>query len=142
LYILYFVYLIFIYLIYMFQPKMEDIPDGDWYCYECISRATGEACCVVCGKAGVKLVECEYCPRSMHIDCMDPPMARCPKKWACAACSIEQVRVCIQPLCVFIYYFVQFVNMFSCLYSSVCRCEHFACNFFPSDHTKFARHLT
>ncbi|KAJ8924293.1 hypothetical protein NQ315_007086 [Exocentrus adspersus] len=27
---------------YCFKPKMENIPDGDWYCHECMNKATGE----------------------------------------------------------------------------------------------------
>ena len=22
------------------QPKMEDIPEGDWYCFECVSKVS------------------------------------------------------------------------------------------------------
>ena len=23
-----------------FQPKMENIPEGDWYCFECVSKVS------------------------------------------------------------------------------------------------------
>ena len=25
------------------QPKMENIPDGDWYCYECVSKVSNSS---------------------------------------------------------------------------------------------------
>ncbi|XP_029646826.1 bromodomain adjacent to zinc finger domain protein 2B isoform X3 [Octopus sinensis] len=71
---------------YCFKPKMETIPDGDWYCYECISKATGVPCCVACGKKNGKLATCDECPRAFHIDCLIPPLQRLPKKWLCASC--------------------------------------------------------
>ncbi|XP_067687467.1 bromodomain adjacent to zinc finger domain protein 2B-like isoform X8 [Haliotis asinina] len=73
---------------YCFKPKMENIPDGDWYCYECISKASGAPHCIVCGKKLGKIVECDHCPRAIHIDCLDPPLPRIPKKWACPACMV------------------------------------------------------
>ncbi|XP_055998604.1 bromodomain adjacent to zinc finger domain protein 2B-like isoform X7 [Ostrea edulis] len=75
---------------YCFKPKMENIPDGDWYCYECISKATGEPCCVVCGKRMGRIVECDLCPRAIHLDCLDPPLPRMPRKWVCPACTANQ----------------------------------------------------
>ncbi|XP_076314642.1 bromodomain adjacent to zinc finger domain protein 2B-like [Tachypleus tridentatus] len=83
---------------YCFKPKMETIPDGDWYCYECLnkihlhltivpissschiestslSQATGDKVCVLCGKKG-KLIRCDMCPKTYHIDCLDPPLLR------------------------------------------------------------------
>ena len=27
------------------QPKLDNIPDGDWYCYECISKV--QLACIV-----------------------------------------------------------------------------------------------
>ncbi|XP_078334663.1 bromodomain adjacent to zinc finger domain protein 2B-like isoform X10 [Crassostrea virginica] len=75
---------------YCFKPKMENIPDGDWYCYECISKATGEPCCVVCGKRMGRIVECDMCPRAIHLDCLNPPLPRMPRKWVCPACAANQ----------------------------------------------------
>ncbi|XP_060070967.1 bromodomain adjacent to zinc finger domain protein 2B-like [Ylistrum balloti] len=72
---------------YCFKPKMEMIPDGDWYCYECISKASGVPCCIVCGKKTGKIAECHHCPRAIHLDCLDPPLPRMPRKWVCPACS-------------------------------------------------------
>lgn len=77
---------------YCFKPKMDNIPDGDWYCYECISKATGEPCCVVCGKRMGRIVECDLCPRAIHLDCLNPPLPRMPRKWVCPACTANQGR--------------------------------------------------
>ena len=68
------------------QPKLEDIPDGDWYCYECISKATGDQHCVVCGRRLGKMLSCYNCHRIQHLDCTQPPLQRTPKRWACAVC--------------------------------------------------------
>ncbi|XP_044265111.1 bromodomain adjacent to zinc finger domain protein 2B-like isoform X8 [Tribolium madens] len=76
---------------YCFKPKMENIPDGDWYCYECMNKATGERNCIVCGKksstSGTRLILCELCPRAYHTDCIHPMMHKVPRgKWYCSKC--------------------------------------------------------
>ncbi|XP_065166664.1 bromodomain adjacent to zinc finger domain protein 2B isoform X6 [Atheta coriaria] len=76
---------------YCFRPKLDTIPDGDWYCHECMNKATGEKNCIVCGKkqsaTNTRLITCEVCPRGYHIDCMNPPMSKAPRgKWYCANC--------------------------------------------------------
>ncbi|XP_022241135.1 bromodomain adjacent to zinc finger domain protein 2B-like isoform X2 [Limulus polyphemus] len=74
---------------YCFKPKMETIPDGDWYCYECLNKATGDKVCVLCGKKG-KLINCDLCPKTYHINCLDPPLSRPPKgKWCCVSCKVQ-----------------------------------------------------
>jgi len=76
---------------YCFKPKMENIPDGDWYCYECLNKATSERKCIVCGghrqlPVG-KMVYCELCPRAFHSDCYIPPLLKVPRgKWYCHSC--------------------------------------------------------
>ncbi|XP_064644828.1 bromodomain adjacent to zinc finger domain protein 2B-like isoform X4 [Lineus longissimus] len=71
---------------YCFKPKMDNIPDGEWYCFECVTKATGCPHCVVCGKKGGRLAECDHCPRCFHIDCLIPPLPRVPRKWSCITC--------------------------------------------------------
>ncbi|GJQ76114.1 hypothetical protein Trydic_g14932, partial [Trypoxylus dichotomus] len=76
---------------YCFKPKMENIPDGDWYCHECMNKATGERNCIVCGKkqstTGTKLILCEICPRVYHTDCIRPTLNKVPRgKWYCSNC--------------------------------------------------------
>ncbi|CAH1966841.1 unnamed protein product [Acanthoscelides obtectus] len=76
---------------YCFKPKMENIPEGDWYCHECMNKATGERNCIVCGRrssqTGARLVLCDLCPRAYHTDCARPPMQKPPRgKWYCANC--------------------------------------------------------
>ncbi|GFS02191.1 bromodomain adjacent to zinc finger domain protein 2B [Elysia marginata] len=75
---------------YCFRPQMQDIPEGDWYCFECVSKATGIAHCVVCGTKGGKMVSCSHCPRSIHIECLDPPLPRMPKRWQCSNCLADK----------------------------------------------------
>ncbi|KAL0110012.1 hypothetical protein PUN28_013565 [Cardiocondyla obscurior] len=79
---------------YCFRPKMENIPDGDWYCHECMNKATGERNCLVCGKrAGKNLVLCELCPRAYHTDCHNPIMPKMPRgKWYCSNCHSKQPK--------------------------------------------------
>ncbi|CAH0551752.1 unnamed protein product [Brassicogethes aeneus] len=76
---------------YCFKPKMDNIPEGDWYCYECVNKATGDKNCIVCGKkvsqSGTKLIVCELCPRAYHTDCIQPAMGKAPRgKWYCSNC--------------------------------------------------------
>ncbi|XP_076298109.1 uncharacterized protein LOC143217573 isoform X3 [Lasioglossum baleicum] len=79
---------------YCFRPKMENIPDGDWYCHECMNKATGERNCLVCGKrVGKNLVLCELCPRAYHTDCHNPVMPKMPRgKWYCSNCHSKQPK--------------------------------------------------
>ncbi|XP_052805441.1 bromodomain adjacent to zinc finger domain protein 2B-like isoform X3 [Mya arenaria] len=72
---------------YCFKPRLECIPEGDWYCFECVAKAVGECCCLVCGRRLGKMAECIHCNRHVHIDCLHPPLPRVPRKWHCAACS-------------------------------------------------------
>lgn len=74
---------------YCFRPPMEDIPDGDWFCYECRNKATGTRNCIVCGKPGSKptTVLCDQCPKAYHIECHTPALAKVPRgKWLCVLC--------------------------------------------------------
>lgn len=75
---------------YCFKPKMENIPDGDWYCYECVSKASGTPHCVVCGIPGGRIVSCSKCPRYIHLECLNPPLPRMPKRWQCSNCLAEK----------------------------------------------------
>ncbi|XP_044739668.1 uncharacterized protein LOC123301018 isoform X4 [Chrysoperla carnea] len=80
---------------YCFKPKMEQIPDGDWYCFECRNKATGERNCIVCGKkqSSTKLVICDMCPRAYHQDCLQPPLTKVPRgKWYCPTCHSKQPK--------------------------------------------------
>ncbi|XP_071440826.1 bromodomain adjacent to zinc finger domain protein 2A-like isoform X2 [Hetaerina americana] len=79
---------------YCFRPKMENIPEGDWYCYECLNKVTGERNCIVCGrKVGKNLVQCDQCPRAYHTDCLQPPINKVPRgKWLCPNCHSKQPK--------------------------------------------------
>ncbi|XP_059224803.1 bromodomain adjacent to zinc finger domain protein 2B isoform X2 [Stomoxys calcitrans] len=76
---------------YCFKPKMDNIPDGDWYCYECVNKATNERKCIVCGGHRLppvgKMIYCDLCPRAYHADCYIPPLLKVPRgKWYCHGC--------------------------------------------------------
>ncbi|XP_077561905.1 bromodomain adjacent to zinc finger domain protein 2B-like isoform X6 [Haemaphysalis longicornis] len=72
---------------YCFKPKMDRIPDGDWYCYECLNKTQDEKVCILCGKKG-KMVRCDACPKVFHLTCLDPPLSKPPKgKWCCSGCT-------------------------------------------------------
>ncbi|CAH1773357.1 unnamed protein product [Owenia fusiformis] len=77
---------------YCFKPKMSSIPDGDWYCFECITTASGRPHCVVCGKTAGRMADCDNCPRAFHIDCLVPPLPRVPRKWSCATCVSDKCK--------------------------------------------------
>lgn len=80
---------------YCFRPKMECIPDGDWFCYECVNKAAGDRdrVCVLCGKKGKILCYCDGCPKAYHIECMDPPLTRMPKnRWFCWQCGQKNAK--------------------------------------------------
>jgi len=74
------------YHMYCFKPKMEKVPEGDWFCFECMNKNTIDKVCIVCGKKG-KLLSCDTCPKVFHPNCIDPPVSKPPKgKWSCHIC--------------------------------------------------------
>ncbi|XP_042225949.1 bromodomain adjacent to zinc finger domain protein 2B-like isoform X5 [Homarus americanus] len=79
-----------------FKPPMNNIPDGDWYCYECVNKFsdTSQRHCLVCGGTeGRTLVHCSICPRAYHTACITPNLAKVPRnKWVCPACTSKSPR--------------------------------------------------
>lgn len=79
-----------------FKPPMNNIPDGDWYCYECVNKFsdTSQRHCLVCGGTeGRTLVHCSVCPRAYHTTCITPNLAKVPRnKWVCPACTSKSPR--------------------------------------------------
>ncbi|KAI5638094.1 PHD-finger domain-containing protein [Phthorimaea operculella] len=73
---------------YCFKPVMDNIPEGDWYCWECVNKARGERVCIVCGGTeGGKTIPCALCVRAYHQQCHYPPLGKNPRgKWYCAHC--------------------------------------------------------
>ena len=62
---------------YCFKPSLDNIPDGDWYCFECVNKATGVKHCLVCGKQdGKNLILCITCPRAYHTTCLSPALSK------------------------------------------------------------------
>ncbi|XP_060808799.1 uncharacterized protein LOC106129494 [Amyelois transitella] len=76
------------YHLYCFKPRMDKIPEGDWYCWECVNKARGERVCIVCGGACAgKTIPCALCHRAYHQDCHYPPLGKNPRgKWYCSQC--------------------------------------------------------
>jgi hypothetical protein len=65
------------YHMYCFKPAITKVPEGDWYCFECINKATGVRHCLVCGKQdGKHLIPCTSCPRAYHTDCLSPSLSK------------------------------------------------------------------
>lgn len=55
--------------------------------------------CVVCDIGG-NLLCCDICPRTYHLECLDPPLKRTPPgKWLCPACR-ENMSTVKVPVCV------------------------------------------
>lgn len=79
-----------------FKPPMNTIPDGDWYCYECVNKFSdsSQRHCLVCGGTeGRTLVHCSVCPRAYHTTCITPNLAKVPRnKWVCPACTSKSPR--------------------------------------------------
>ncbi len=62
---------------YCFKPSLDNIPDGDWYCFECINKASNTRHCLVCGKQDLKnIVHCSSCPRAYHTNCLSPQLSK------------------------------------------------------------------
>ncbi|KAL7061828.1 hypothetical protein AAHC03_0761 [Spirometra sp. Aus1] len=96
---------------YCFRPPLISIPAGDWFCFNCISKATGKQHCFVCGGSrpvpppllrspavnntpttsspldpAHRLVVCYSCSRAVHPACLRPPVPRLPRRWHCSFC--------------------------------------------------------
>eukprot|EP00794_Sanderia_malayensis_P003185 gene3185-3656_t len=73
---------------YCCNPKLEKIPDGDWFCRECIMMASGSDQCYGCQGSTGRRLKCEFCPRYYHMQCVDPPLHKTPRSpWACPVCK-------------------------------------------------------
>lgn len=95
---------------YCFRPPMIAIPEGDWFCYDCVSKATGKCHCFVCGltrpivenlaegaplsnvEPAHRLVQCITCSRGVHPACLRPSVNRLPKRWSCMLCTANGVH--------------------------------------------------
>ncbi|XP_069971280.1 bromodomain adjacent to zinc finger domain protein 2B isoform X7 [Penaeus vannamei] len=79
-----------------FKPPMNNIPEGDWYCYECVNKFSdsSQRHCLVCGGTeGRTLVHCSVCPRAYHTTCITPNLSKVPRnKWVCPACTSKSPR--------------------------------------------------
>ena len=61
-----------------FGQNGEDIPDGEHM-----------SVCRVC-KDGGKLICCDFCPESYHLNCVEPPLDQIPEgDWKCPRCAVN-----------------------------------------------------
>lgn len=89
------------------DPELEETPEGDWSCPECIkngitiqSRLAAAAAksmeednhmeyCRACRDGG-ELLCCDRCPSSYHMACLIPPMKIIPQdEWFCPRCTVS-----------------------------------------------------
>ncbi|CAH8607503.1 unnamed protein product [Schistosoma rodhaini] len=88
---------------YCFRPQLSNIPSGDWFCYDCVSKATSKHLCYICGGSEIddlqqqtdsnssisevkRLAICYHCSRAVHNSCARPAFVRIPKRWYCSNC--------------------------------------------------------
>ncbi|KHJ49020.1 Bromodomain protein [Trichuris suis] len=74
---------------YCFKPKMEKVPDEDWYCPECVAKATRRSCCLICCRhSSLPMITCSNCKREFHFDCLGLESNKKFKPdWLCQGCS-------------------------------------------------------
>ncbi|XP_065053159.1 bromodomain adjacent to zinc finger domain protein 2B-like isoform X2 [Rhopilema esculentum] len=78
---------------YCCNPKLAKIPDGDWFCRECIMMASGSDQCYGCQGSTGKRLKCQFCPRYYHLFCLDPPLQKTPRSpWACPVCKKARLQ--------------------------------------------------
>ncbi|KAH8870374.1 Bromodomain adjacent to zinc finger domain protein 2A [Schistosoma japonicum] len=93
---------------YCFKPQLSNIPTGDWFCYDCVSKATSKHLCYICGGSELddiqqqqqqqtdsnssnsevkRMAVCYHCSRAVHNSCARPTFVRIPKRWYCSNCT-------------------------------------------------------
>ncbi|PFX32428.1 bromodomain adjacent to zinc finger domain protein 2B-like isoform X3 [Stylophora pistillata] len=78
---------------YCCMPKLSSIPEGDWYCTDCIVLAAGSDNCCICGGATGKMAKCDNCPRNFHLQCLEPPLSKVPRaSWTCPNCKKKRSK--------------------------------------------------
>ncbi|KRZ79721.1 Bromodomain adjacent to zinc finger domain protein 2B [Trichinella papuae] len=73
---------------YCFRPKMTKVPEEDWYCPECVAKATRRSCCLVCCRhSSQPMLACAECGREYHAECVDlDPEKNVKSNWRCFGC--------------------------------------------------------
>ncbi|KAL1240610.1 Bromodomain adjacent to zinc finger domain protein 2B [Trichinella spiralis] len=73
---------------YCFRPKMTKVPEEDWYCPECVAKATRRSCCLVCCRhSSQPMLACAECGREYHAECVDlDPVKSVKSNWRCFGC--------------------------------------------------------
>ncbi|CAM1328202.1 Uncharacterised protein at_DN0847, partial [Pycnogonum litorale] len=73
---------------YCFKPEMDKIPEGDWYCYQCLNKVTGDRLCCLCGTKGRQMITCDNCPKLFHLECVE--LTKQPRgRWNCPCCTFR-----------------------------------------------------
>jgi hypothetical protein len=79
---------------YCFKPVLKKIPDGNWYCYVCISKSKSEKLCFVCGQSSPQtidssngFVKCDKCIKLFHLTCLPQSRAFKNSRWLCLTCA-------------------------------------------------------
>jgi len=73
---------------YCCKPKFDKIPDGDWFCQDCVLMASGSDQCYKCKSKTGRRLKCAFCPRHYHMDCLEPPLHKTPRSpWSCPVCK-------------------------------------------------------
>jgi len=72
------------------HPKMDRIPDGEWFCPHCTPRVLGTARCFMCYKHADDLWDCSKCIRFFHAECVLESPGECTIRWICPICSPDQ----------------------------------------------------
>jgi len=66
---------------------MDRVPDGEWFCPQCITKVSDTPCCCMCQQQADDLWDCAKCFRCFHADCALEPTGECPKLWTCRICA-------------------------------------------------------
>ncbi|EGZ07235.1 hypothetical protein PHYSODRAFT_306469 [Phytophthora sojae] len=76
------------------SPPLSSIPEGDWFCSNCVSQSRGAATGAGSSTAPlvpVTLLLCDLCDGEFDMMALDPPLTEVPSgDWFCSACSSTQ----------------------------------------------------
>ncbi|KAH7487836.1 Histone-lysine N-methyltransferase SETD1B-A [Phytophthora ramorum] len=81
-------------------PPLKRIPEGDWFCNNCVSEANESAASSASGVHSVAaplvpvtLLICDLCEGEFDMSVLDPPLTEVPSgDWFCSACSRQDVK--------------------------------------------------
>lgn len=90
------------------EPELETAPEGKWSCPSCEADGVKEKeeeeqqkneFCKIC-KENSDLINCDTCPNSYHMWCLNPPLFESPAAgdWTCHRCACDQLPGKVQKL--------------------------------------------